>query len=296
MLPLTERYLKVSGTNLFNKIVNADGPYSELFQYMIEHNSPEQIDECIERLLEYLDKNGVADQIHNKDFFNDNQITKGGMVGGMKISIIVAGSMVVIQSLMGIPVSFTAGVCYAIATSIAIAPDSWPLYDIHTYNYGENGRGAWDDESTPQQALVRTDDNMLRIVLTAIFSVLGLVSSKSAISAITQKQIKDDLSVAAAWSCRKAHVSDTDLADPIQRPFPTFYDKQNRKITNLKSIIHINLKINPVYFVLSTDIKKTKHILTVDGILCFNKLEYFIDKGGKLTRKAKRKRRKTKTR
>lgn len=110
-----EEYFGQSGVNLINVIINKPDtpePVRSIFKYIRDNNSPEKINIVMDKLLAYLEKNEVADQINNPYFFTQNEIEvrqggHGQLTGGMRIGFILAAVMVTVRVVSGTLLSET---------------------------------------------------------------------------------------------------------------------------------------------------------------------------------------------
>jgi len=119
---MAEEYFGQSGVNLINHIINnpdTPEPVRSKFKYIRDNNSSQEINVVINKLLAYLEKNGVADQINNPYFFTQNEIDAphqvrqgegggyGKLTGGMRIGFVLAAVMVTVRVVSGTLLSET---------------------------------------------------------------------------------------------------------------------------------------------------------------------------------------------
>jgi hypothetical protein len=137
--PLTARYLRDSAINLFTNIASREGPYRSTFKYIIDNNSATKINEAIETLLKYLQKEGFIDQINNPNFFTENTFYKPatGMKGGMRISAIIGAVILTIQVVTGLHVltaatnvAFTVAAGFSLAAGAPLSPAVFAAFVI----------------------------------------------------------------------------------------------------------------------------------------------------------------------
>jgi len=96
---LTEECFGKSGINLFNHVINQQGPFSEFFKYLRDNNSPIVINNAMDKFLAYLLENGfTCENLKDPNFLIDylaNDDTEiEGMVGGMPVKPLVVAVLI----------------------------------------------------------------------------------------------------------------------------------------------------------------------------------------------------------